>query len=84
MGTGENAGLVGLGFISLITLSPVINVGNVGLGFISLKKHFKKSTQKQTTYLMTFWPVIKLDIVDIGLVGLISLKLSMKKLLLRV
>ena len=36
VGTGENDGLVGLGLISLITLSPVINVGNVGLGFISL------------------------------------------------
>lgn len=38
VGTGENDGLVGRGFISLITLSPVIKVGYVGLGFISLKK----------------------------------------------
>ena len=43
VGPGEKVGLVGLGFISLITLSPVINVGNVGLGFISLKEHFKKN-----------------------------------------
>ena len=39
VGTGEKVGVVGLGLISLITLSPVINVGYVGLGFISLRKH---------------------------------------------
>ena len=39
VGTGEKDGLVGLGFISLITLSPVMNVGYVGFGFISLNKH---------------------------------------------
>ena len=32
---------------------------------------------------MTFWPVMKFETVAIGLVGLISLKLSMKKLLLK-
>ena len=48
VGTGENVGLVGLGLISLITLSPVINVGYVGRGFISLKKTFQqKFTNKK-------------------------------------
>ena len=38
VGTGENVGLVGLGLISLITLSPVIKTGYVGVvGFISLE-----------------------------------------------
>ena len=84
VGTGENVGLVGLGLISLMTLSPVINVGYVGRGFISLKNTLTKiNLQTKNSYLMTFCPVIKLDIVDIGLVGLISLKLSIKKLSLK-
>ena len=52
MGTGENDGLVGLGFISLITLSPVINVGYVGLGFISLYTNINKNKQRNKQFLL--------------------------------
>ena len=71
-GVAENIGLVGLGFISLTILLPVIKFGLVG--FISLKIIiFNTNYELSQTYLMTLLPVIKL-----GLVGFISLKQKIK------